>query len=170
MTTDPVFIHPQRRVPPIRLLAIAIVVVALAAGSVFAQVRRLRGQTVYVPVYSHIYHGDQDKNPFLLTATLSIRNTDPQFSIKVTVLDYYDSRGQRLRSYQDNPVTVAPMGSTRMIVAESDKSGGSGANFIVKWESAQAVTAPIIEAVMIGTKVQQGISFTSRGQAIAEVD
>ena len=35
------------------------------------------GQSVYVPVYSHIYHGDHGdlERQFYLTATLSIRNT-----------------------------------------------------------------------------------------------
>jgi len=169
MTSQPVLSLFHRRRSAARLAAI-VVALALVAATAWGQVRRLRGQTVYVPVYSHIYHGDQDKNPFLLTATLSVRNTDPQRPLTVTVIDYYDSAGKRLRSHQEKPVTVAPMGSIRVIVAESDKSGGSGANFIVKWEAAQAVTAPIIEAVMIGTKVQQGISFTSRGQAIEEID
>jgi len=164
MTGEPVLAHRCR----LRLAVVALVIVALAAGTAFSQVRKLRGQTIYVPVYSHIYHGDQDKNPFLLTATLSVRNTDPLLPLTVTVIDYYDSNGNRLRGYLDKSVTVGPMASTRVIVAESDKSGGSGANFIVKWEAAKPVTVPIIEAVMIGTKVQQGISFTSRGQAIEE--
>jgi len=166
MSGESVVAHRYR----LRLALIALVIVVLAATAAFSQVRRLRGQTVYVPVYSHIYHGDQDKNPFLLTATLSVRNTDPKLPLTVTVMDYYDSSGNRLRGYLDKPVTMGPMASTRVIVAESDKTGGSGANFIVKWEAAKAVTVPIIEAVMIGTKVQQGISFTSRGQAIEEVD
>jgi hypothetical protein len=34
------------------------------------------GQTVYVPIYSHIYSGLKGR-PFNLAATLSIRNTDP---------------------------------------------------------------------------------------------
>ncbi|MDF1591164.1 MAG: DUF3124 domain-containing protein [Desulfobacterales bacterium] len=54
----------------------------------------------------------------------------------------------------------------RYIVPETDKTGGSGANFIVKWESDRFVNPPIIESVMIGTQRQQGISFTSRGQVI----
>lgn len=51
---------------------------------------------------------------------------------------------------------------------ESDRVGGSRANFIVKWKSEHIVNVPIIESVMIGTSSQVGISFTSRGQAIEE--
>ena len=41
------------------------------------------GQTVYVPIYSHIYSGLKGR-PFELAATLSIRNTDPQSPITIT--------------------------------------------------------------------------------------
>ena len=42
-----------------------------------------KGQTVYVPVYSHIYSGDREQ-PFYLAATLSIRNTDRIQAITIT--------------------------------------------------------------------------------------
>jgi hypothetical protein len=66
----------------------------------------------------------------------------------------------------DKPVRLSPLESTRYIVPQKDKTGGSGANFLVEWKSEKAANPPIIEAVMIGTQFQQGISFTSRGQAI----
>ena len=98
-----------------------------------------KGQTVYVPVYSHIYSGDRE-HPFYLAATLSVRNTDPKHAITILSVDY----------------------------KESDKSGGSGANFTVKWKSDVKINAPIIESIMIGTKTQQGISFISPGRVIQE--
>jgi hypothetical protein len=155
------------------LLSLAIVLMMiqlLILPILSAEVKRVSGQTVYVPVYSHIYHGDQDKHPFDLTATLSIRNTDPDIPITVTAIDYYDSNGNLLKNFQQRPLEIKPMGSTRAIIQESDRSGGSGANFIVKWESGRKVTEPLIESIMIGTKIQQGISFTSRGQAIKEIE
>jgi hypothetical protein len=125
------------------------------------------GQTVYVPIYSHIYSGDRE-HPFQLTAIVSIRNTDPRRTITVGTVDYYDTDGRLLRSYLDKPVVVKPLASVRYVVGESDKSGGSGAKFIVKWGSDKPLNPPIIEGVMIGTKMQQGISFVSRGQVIVE--
>jgi len=125
------------------------------------------GQTVYVPVYSHIYSGDRE-HPFYLAATLSIRNTDLKHTIKIFTVDYYDSKGKLLKSYLENPIDLNPLSATRYVIKESDKSGGSGANFIVKWKSAAKVNAPIIESIMIGTKTQQGISFISRGRVIQE--
>jgi hypothetical protein len=123
------------------------------------------GQTVYVPVYSHIYSGDRE-HPFLLAVTLSIRNTDPKHAITVMAVDYYDSKGKKLRSYLKEPIKLDPLASTRYVIKESDKSGGSGANFIVEWRSESQVNAPVIESVMIGTKTQQGISFISPGRVI----
>jgi hypothetical protein len=124
-----------------------------------------KGQTVYVPAYSHIYSGDREQ-PFLLTVTLSIRNCDLQHQMTVTVVDYYETRGMLLKKYLDKPLVLAPLESVRYVVAQSDKAGGSGANFIVEWQADQAINYPIIETVMIGTQSQQGISFTSRGQVI----
>jgi hypothetical protein len=125
------------------------------------------GQTVYIPVYSHIYSGDRE-HPFYLAATLSIRNTDLKHTIKILTVDYYDSKGKLLKSYIENTIDLKPLSATRYVIKESDKSGGSGANFIVKWKSDVKVNAPIVESIMIGTKTQQGISFITRGRVIQE--
>jgi len=124
-----------------------------------------KGQLVYVPAYSHIYSGDRER-PFLLTVTLSIRNIDPIHQIRITVVDYYETQGKLLRKKLDKPLTLNPLESLRYVIPESDKSGGSGANFIVEWYSDIPVNQPIIESVMIGAKSGQGISFTSRGREI----
>jgi hypothetical protein len=38
---------------------------------------------------------------------------------------------------------------------------GSGAKFLVHWRADQPVSEPIVESIMIGTQMQQGISFIS---------
>ncbi len=157
-------------------LKIFLMAVLIAAISVFcrtdgkAETRMTRstGQAVYVPVYSHIYSGNKNL-PFYLTATLSIRNTDFRHPITLTAVDYYDSAGKLLKKYIEVPVALDAMASTRYIVQEADKTGGSGANFVVRWVSGAPVSAPLIESVMISTKSSQGVSFTSRGQVIEEV-
>ena len=125
------------------------------------------GQTLYVPVYSHIYSGDRER-PIYLAATVSIRNTDPTHAIRLLRVDYFDGEGKRVRRYIEKPVELGPLASTRYIVGESDKAGGSGANFIVQWEAASPVSPPVTEGIMISTASQLGISFTSRGQIIPE--
>jgi hypothetical protein len=130
-------------------------------------VKRIRGQSVYVPAYSYIYHGDRE-TPFFLAITLSIRNTDPGNPITLLSAQYFDTDGKLIRDYQQGERVVRPMGSVEYMVKESDKIGGAGANFVVKWKSEAEVTEPIIETIMIGTASQEGISFSSRGQAVDE--
>lgn len=138
-----------------------------APQSLLSQARLLpaKGQTVYVPAYSHIYSGDREK-PFALTITLSIRNVDLKHRIEITQVDYYESQGKLLKNYLQKSVILKPLESIRYIVPQRDRSGGSGANFLVRWESDEPVNPPIIETIMIGTQNQQGVSFTSRGQPL----
>lgn len=124
-----------------------------------------KGQTLYVPAYSHIYAGSREM-PLLLTVTLSIRNADSKHSITITSVDYYGTKGELIKKYLDQAVVLIPFESTRYIIPQKDKSGGSGANFLVEWKSEKSVNPPLIESVMIGAEYQQGISFTSRGQVI----
>ena len=131
------------------------------------EIKLSTGQTVYVPIYSHIYSGVKAR-PFDLAATLSIRNTNLKSSIELISVKYFDSEGKLVKDYLEKPIVVDAIATTRYIITEDDKAGGSGANFIVIWKSERAVNPPIIEGVMIGTHSGQGISFVSRGQVIKE--
>ena len=157
--------------PPLRIVdrivLMAVALCALATAPAAAQPLKVKSQTLYVPVYSHIYSGDRER-PTYLAATVSIRNTDPVHAIQLEVVDYFGSEGNLIRRYLENPITLKPMASTRYVVSESDKAGGSGANFIIRWKSDQPVNPPIAEGIMISTASQLGISFTSRGQVIKE--
>lgn len=123
------------------------------------------GQTIYVPIYSHIYHENQQKI-LNLAATLSIRNTDLSEPIIITSVRYYDSDGRLVRQYLERPVQLGVMASTDFVVARTDTSGGLGASFIVEWVAETEVSEPVVEAVMIGTELGQGISFISPGKVI----
>jgi len=123
------------------------------------------GQMLYVPAYSHIYSGNNEKT-FMLTVTLSIRNIDPENSIVITKADYYETQGHLLKSFVAKPVIIKPFATVRYVIPQRDKSGGSGANFLVNWSSDKPSNPPIVESIMIGTQHQQGISFTSRGREI----
>ena len=150
----------------IKIVTVLITIILLCPGAWGQTETTLsKGQTVYVPVYSHIYSGNKER-PFDLAATVSIRNTDPNNAITVLSADYYDSNAKLVRKYVEKPIQLNAMASTRYIIKESDKTGGSGASFVVKWKADHSVNPPIIESVMIGTQGQQGLSFTSRGQVI----
>jgi len=127
--------------------------------------KRVAGQTIYVPIYSHVYH-DDGKKAFNLAATLSIRNTDLAHPIVITFVRYYDTNGKLLRQYLEQPIQLNALASTDFVIDTTDISGGSGAKFIVEWIAQTEVSEPIIEAVMIGSGYQQGISFISFGKAI----
>lgn len=124
-----------------------------------------KGQTVYVPCYSHIYHGIKTRG-IDLTITLSVRNTDPKRAVTVSSVDYYDTKGALVKRYLEKPLRLEPMMTVEYIVAQTDESGGSGANFLVRWSADSPASPLLVEAVMIGTSAQQGISFTSRGVAV----
>ena len=127
----------------------------------------VEGQVVYVPAYSHIYHGEG--TPYLLTITLSVRNTSVDQEIVVKSVRYFNTQGKEVESYLEKPVRLPALGTTEVIVDRNNATGGSGANFLVEWYARQPVTEPIIEAVMIDTNSQQGISFARRGTVISQV-
>ncbi len=126
-----------------------------------------KGQTVYVPIYSHIYGGPKSR-PLNVTATLSIRNTDPAYGIEVTAVEYYDSDGKLLKKYVDAPFRLERLATRRFIVEQEDTAGGSGANFIVRWNAGREVNTPVIQGVHISTTSAQGISFLSESRIIED--
>lgn len=130
-----------------------------------AQLKIAMGQTIYVPIYSHIYYEDQ-KGKVDLSATLSIRNTDLSNPIIITSVRYYDSNGKLIRQYLEQPGELSPLASIDFVVERTDTSGGLGANFIVEWIAETTVSEPVVEAVMINAVSAQGISFTSPGRVI----
>jgi hypothetical protein len=69
-------------------------------------------------------HGDRER-PLLLTAILSIHNTDPAHPITILLVDYYDTDGQIIRRYLPKPVTLKPM--AHPVRGQGvDAKGGSG--------------------------------------------
>ena len=129
-----------------------------------------RGQMVYVPVYSHIPHGNLDSRGqpqiLLLSSVLSIRNTDPSHGMVVTSARYYDTNGKVLRDVITQPIALAAMASTEFFVEHKDTSGGSGANFVVEWSADKPVNAPVIETVNAYFFGTQSVAFTSPGRVI----
>ena len=123
------------------------------------------GETIYVPVYSHIFHQDGTRE-LDLTATLSIRNTDPERALTVTEVGYYDSAGRLVRRYVEQPISLGPLASEAFVIEGRDRTGGVGANFLVEWVAEAEVSAPLVEAVMLSTAQGQGVSLVSRGQVV----
>lgn len=125
----------------------------------------VKGEVVYVPVYSEIFHTDMSRR-VKLSATLSIRNISMDREIIVKVVDYYDTHGKLIRNYLDSPLKLKPLQTISYVVEYKEAEGGTGANFIVEWAAEQEVPEPLIETVMIGGSSSLGISFVSRGRVI----
>ena len=154
-----------------RSLLLAALGLFLAAAALADEMQPLsRGQTVYAPVYSEILHGNLDSsgNPsrIPLSAMLSIRNTNPAAAITVTSVSYYDGAGKRLRAFLDKPKSLAPLETTEMFIEHRDMTGGTGASFLIVWESAAPVNPPIVEVVHAYFFGNQSTAFISPGRPI----
>lgn len=129
-----------------------------------------RGETVYVPVYSHIHHGnlDNDNQParLLMSSMLSIRNVDPHFPITVRSVRYFDTEGKLLREYYPRPVKLGALASADVLIEHRDQAGGAGANFLVVWSADAPITPPIIESINSYFFGCQSGVFASRGVAL----
>ena len=60
------------------------------------------GQTLYLPIYSHLYHGDVHPktgkpSETLVSTHVSIRNTDLKIPIRVTSARYFDTQGRLVK-------------------------------------------------------------------------
>ncbi|MEO5376106.1 MAG: DUF3124 domain-containing protein [Alphaproteobacteria bacterium] len=139
-------------------------------GDAAEEAAMTQGQTVYVPIYSHVLHGNHGRsgNPdsALFSAMLSIRNTDADDPITVLLARYYDTSGKHLRDYYETPMTLPPMASTELFIEHRDAAGGTGANFLVTWDAKKPVNPPIIEAVHANLFGSTGAIFIVRGQPV----
>lgn len=116
--------------------------------------------SVYVPVYSHIYH-ESGSSVINLAATLSIRNTSYADSFYITRVVYYGSQGEVLKNYLDSSIVLRPLHSVEFVVERSESRGGAGANFVVQWGSSSPKTEPLIQTVM--SETGSGLSFVCNG-------
>jgi uncharacterized protein DUF3124 len=123
--------------------------------------------TIYVPVYSTLHLGLNRASTVDLAATVSVRNVSAKHPIILDSVQYYDSVGKQVRDYLDQASTLPPLGSVEFLINRSDTTGGPGANFLIGWHAAVIVDEPLVEAVMLGQSGNAGISFSSRGRAVA---
>ncbi|PIB38852.1 DUF3124 domain-containing protein [Maribacter sp. 4G9] len=121
--------------------------------------------TSYLSVYSQIYSYTEHTS-IDLTATVSMRNTNAAKKLYLLKADYFDTEGNRIHSYIDNPIEISELETLEIVIAEFDRKGGTGANFIFEWAIELQTAPPIFEAVMISTYGQQGLSFTTQGHQI----
>jgi hypothetical protein len=139
----------------------------LAPASGGDSVKPVTGEFIYVPIYSSIFHLDV-KRTIDLAATLSIHNTDMAKSITLRKVDYHDLKGRLIRPYLETDRLLQPLETVNFVIEHRDRTGGTGANFLVEWDASAHVSSPIVEAVMISSS--QGISFITTGKVIRRLD
>ena len=122
----------------------------------------LENGSTYLSVYSQIYSGSQERLVDL-TATISMRNPNTKDTLFVNTIDYYNTHGERIRSYIQEPIFILPMETVEIIIEHRDNEGGTGANIIFDWGKTPVAADPVFEAVMISTYGQIGLSFVTHG-------
>ena len=123
--------------------------------------------TIYVPIYSDIYVNSSNRSS-LLAATLSIRNTSLRDSLFISTIDYFNTKGDLVRSYLEKPIVLMPLESVDYVIEKEDDAGGSGANFILTLSANHADINPVIQAVMIGNDGNKGFAFSTEGYSICK--
>lgn len=146
----------------------------LASTAASAQQARLpsSGQALYLPIYSHIFFGNLGRSgtpsQVLLSVLVSIRNIDPARPLRVLSARYYDTNGKLLSERVPNPAVVAPLGTLELFIERNDFSGGSGANFIIKWDAGSPINPPIVEALHVNMDGGKAVVFMTQAQPIID--
>lgn len=155
-------------------LILTSLLLALSGGFALAETAlgRSVGQTLYLPIYSHIWHGDTTSDGqrarTLVSVSVSIRNTDPVNPLRVLSAQYYDTDGKRLKEYVTSPKILGPMGTYELFVPRSDDTGGSGANFVIRWQSDKPANPPVVQGFHANLPVGRSIAFATSAVVITD--
>lgn len=157
-------------------ISVWLIFLSLLSGStaIFAQDARpvSKAQSLYLPVYSHMLYGNLGKSgkasQVLLSTLVSIRNTDGKRPLRITSARYFDTHGKLLGDRVPAPILLAPLGTLELFVELNDASGGSGANFVIKWEAESAINPPLVEGLHVNMDGGKAVIFMT--QAIPVID
>lgn len=146
----------------------------LASSTTLAQELRplSKAQSLYLPVYSHMLYGNLGKSgkasQVLLSTLVSIRNTDSKRPLRITSARYYDTHGKLLGERVTTPVSLPPLGTHELFVELNDASGGSGANFIIKWEAESGINPPLVEGLHVNMDGGKAVIFMTQAVPVSE--
>jgi len=131
-----------------------------------------KAQSLYLPVYSHMLYGNLGKSgkasQVLLSTLVSIRNTDAKRPLRITSARYYDTNGKLLGERVAQPVQLAPLGTMELFVELNDASGGSGANFIIKWDAESPINPPLVEGLHVNMDGGKAVIFMTQAVPVSE--
>ena len=155
-------------------VCLSIFIFCLFSGSTATNAQEIRtlssGQSIYLPIYSHMLYGNIGKSgkvsQVLLSALVSIRNTDGKRPLRLLSARYYDTQGKLLAERVPAPVVIPPFGTYELFVELNDASGGSGANFVVKWNADAPINPPLIEALHANMDGGKAVIFMTQSVPI----
>jgi hypothetical protein len=161
-----------RRLPMKTLLRIFLLIIitimgtSMFAGWAAAEVKLVKGQTLYVPSYTSFVIGTFSFN---VRATIFIHNTDPNNSINITRIDFYNTSGKLMEKYLQQPLRLNPLAATRIAVKNPlEGEEGMAAHFIIQWQAENKVVEPLVQGVFTGVSGTRGFSYTSQPRIIQE--
>jgi len=130
----------------------------------------IAGQSIYLPIYSHMLYGNLGKSgrasQVLLSALVSISNTDARRPLRILSARYYDTHGKLLGERVPAATILPPLGTLELFVELNDASGGSGANFIIKWDSDAPINPPLVEALHANMDGGKAVIFMTQSVPI----
>lgn len=155
------------------LCALVFAVFGMSTAALAQEARPLvRAQTLYLPIYSHMLYGNLGKSgkasQVLLSALVSIRNTDGKRPLRVLSARYYDTHGALLGERVPAAVVVPPFGTLELFVELNDASGGSGANFVIKWDAEQPINPPLVESLHVNMDGGKAVVFMTQSVPLAD--
>ena len=59
------------------------------------------------------------------------------------------------------------MGTYEIFVPRNETAGGSGANFVIVWQSDEAANAPVVDALHLNMPAGRSIAFITTARPIA---
>jgi hypothetical protein len=102
------------------LCALAFASFAASTAALAQETRPLvKAQTLYLPIYSHMLYGNlgrsKNASSVLLSALVSIRNTDTKRPMRILSARYFDTHGKQLGERVPTPVVLPPLRDARIV-------------------------------------------------------
>ena len=156
-----------------RLFGLLFGLSVLASAAIAQEARPLtKAQTLYLPIYSHMLYGNLGKagkaSQVLLSALVSIRNTDSKRPLRISSAKYFDTNGKLLGERVPTPMLLPPLGTLELFVELNDASGGSGANFVIRWDAEQAINPPLVESLHANMDGGKAVIFMTQAVPVGD--
>ena len=71
-------------------------------------------------------------------------------------------------SWRPPPVVLPPLGTLELFVELNDASGGSGANFIIKWNAEQPINPPLVESLHANMDGGKAVIFMTQSVPVED--